>query len=129
MKYDLKGHSRSYKTTLMPKSLQHNRLWTDFDENLQNANIIKTQIFQKIIYDLKFHFYVMEKFCDYFTLRPSGLITTLTMDNFYPCFNTLWNKLHRNKFERLIDDCQIFEKCLENTWNIENCINQTIFLP
>ena len=33
--------------------------------------------------------YVIEKFCDFFTLRPSGLITTLTyilMDNFCPCF-------------------------------------------
>ena len=34
---------------------------------------------------------VMEKFCDFLTLRPSGLITTLTkvlMDNFCPCFFT-----------------------------------------
>ena len=34
MKYDLKGHPRSYMTTFMPKSFQHIRLWTDFDENL-----------------------------------------------------------------------------------------------
>ena len=34
MKYDLKGHPRLYKTTFMPKSLQHIRLLTDFDENM-----------------------------------------------------------------------------------------------
>ena len=33
MKYDLKGHSRSYKTTFKPKSFQHIRLWIDLDEN------------------------------------------------------------------------------------------------
>ena len=35
------------------------------------------------------HFYIMEKFCDFFTLRPSNLNTTLTcvlMDNFCPSF-------------------------------------------
>ena len=35
------------------------------------------------------HFYDMEKFCDFFTLRPSDLNITLTyvlMDNFCPCF-------------------------------------------
>ena len=35
--------------------------------------------------------YVIEKFCDFFTLRPSDLITTLTyilMDNF------CWSLLH-----------------------------------
>ena len=34
-------------------------------------------------------FYVMEKFCDFFTLRPSDLFITLTyvlMDNFCPYF-------------------------------------------
>ena len=34
MKYDLKGHPRSYKITFMPKSFLHIRLWTDFDANL-----------------------------------------------------------------------------------------------
>ena len=41
------------------------------------------------IWLMKCHFYVMEKFCDLFILRPSDLITTLTyvlMDNFCPCF-------------------------------------------
>ena len=35
------------------------------------------------------HSYVMEKFCDFITLRPSDLITALTyvlLDNFCPCF-------------------------------------------
>ena len=40
-----------------------------------NANIMKTQFFHKILYDLKFHFYVMKKFCDIFTLRSFDLIT------------------------------------------------------
>jgi hypothetical protein len=38
----------------------------------------------------------MEKFCDFFTLRPSDLITTLTyvlMDNFCPCFSQVAKKL------------------------------------
>ena len=44
-----------------------------------NCNIMKTQ------YHLKCNFFVMEKFCDFFTLRNADLITTLTyilMDNF-----------------------------------------------
>ena len=39
------------------------------------------------------HFYDKEKLCDFFTLRPSDLNTTLTyvlMDNFCPfCFSLL----------------------------------------
>ena len=31
-----------------------------------NANIMKTQFFHKIMYDLKCHFYVMDKFCPCF---------------------------------------------------------------
>ena len=33
-------------------------------KNCKNVNIMKTQFFHKIIYDLKCHFYVMEKFCE-----------------------------------------------------------------
>ena len=54
-----------------------------------DANIMKTQLFHRIISDLKCDSYVMEKFCDVFTLRPSDLITILTyvlMNNFCPCF-------------------------------------------
>ena len=57
MKYALKGHPRSSKTTFMPKSFQHIRLGTDFDENL---------------YECKYHediiSYAMEKFCDFLLL-------------------------------------------------------------
>ena len=62
----------------MPKSFEHIRLWTDFNENF---------------YDLKYHIYVMEKFSDFFTLWPSDLITTLTyvlMNNFCPCFHCIF---------------------------------------
>ena len=44
MKYDLKGHPRSYKTTFMQKSFQYIRLWTDFDQICVNANIMKTNL-------------------------------------------------------------------------------------
>ena len=40
-------------------------------------------------YDLKGHFYVIVRCCDFFPFRPSDLITTLTyilMNNFCPCF-------------------------------------------
>ena len=37
-------------------------------------------IFIKLyIYDLKYHFYVMERLCDIFTLGPSDLITTFVL--------------------------------------------------
>ena len=52
-----------------------------------NANIMKTYFFYKIIYDLKYHFYLLQRLCDFFTLRPSDLFTILTnilMDNFCP---------------------------------------------
>ena len=50
-----------------------------------NAKIMKTQFFHKIIYDLKCHSYVREKFRIFFSLRPSDLFSILTyvlMDNF-----------------------------------------------
>ena len=55
-----------------------------------NTNIMKTQFFHKIIYDLKCHLYFMEKFYEVFTLGPSDLITTLTyvlLDNFCSCLS------------------------------------------
>ena len=48
MQYDLKGHPRSYKTTFMPKSLQHIRLWTDFDENLYECSYHADTILHKL---------------------------------------------------------------------------------
>ena len=53
-----------------------------------NANIRMIPFFHKI-YDLKRHFYAIEQYCDFFTLRPSDLNKTWTyvlMDNFCPCF-------------------------------------------
>ena len=43
-----------------------------------NANIIKTQFFHKIIYALKCNFYFWRNLVNFFTLKPSDLITTLT---------------------------------------------------
>ena len=39
-----------------------------------NADIMNAQFLHKITYDLKCYFYVMEKFCDFFTLRPFGFV-------------------------------------------------------
>ena len=51
-----------------------------------NANIMKTQFSLNHIWP-KMHFYVIEKLCDFFTLRPSDLNTTLTYALFYNFFN------------------------------------------
>ena len=70
----------------MPKSFQHILLWTDFDK--MNDIIMKTQFFSLKFIRPKMYFYFIEKFSDYFTLRPSNLNITLTyviMDNFCPC--------------------------------------------
>ena len=45
-----------------------------------NANIMKTQFFHRIIYDLKCHFYIMKKFVTFLQL------TYVLMDNFCSCF-------------------------------------------
>ena len=66
----------------MPRSFKNIRLWTDFDENLYELKIMKTHLFHKIIYDLKCHFYAMEKFMIFFTLRPSDLISTFLWTTF-----------------------------------------------
>ena len=45
-----------------------------------NDNILNIQVFHKIKCDFKNPFYVIERFRDFcFTLRPSDLITTLTL--------------------------------------------------
>ena len=46
-------------------------LLIEFDENLQIHE--DNFFFKKIMYDLKCHFYDMEKCCDFFTLRPSDI--------------------------------------------------------
>ena len=45
------------------------------------GNIIEIQICHKIKCDFKNHFYVIERFRDfYFTFRPFDLMTTLTLN-------------------------------------------------
>ena len=66
MKYDLKGHSSTFIYVM---------------KNFMNANIIK-QFFHNIVFDLNCHFYVMEKFCYFFTLRPFNLITNLDLRSY-----------------------------------------------
>ena len=48
-----------------------------------NPNIKNTQIFHKIKYDLKGHFYVIKKFRDVFTSNLIKNLTVVLMDNFY----------------------------------------------
>ena len=58
------------------------RFWWKFLWMLNKDIISLNHIWPKV------HFYVMKKFCYFFTLRPSDLNTTWTfalMDNFFPC--------------------------------------------
>ena len=79
-KYDPKGHPRSYKTILC----QNHSSTLSYGPILMKILISWRQFFHR------WHFYIIEKFCYFFTLRPSDLNTTLTyvlMDNFCPCFH------------------------------------------
>ena len=63
MRHDLKGHQRSDKTTFQ----NHSSTFVNepiFMKICMNANIIVDTI-----YDLKCHFCVMEKFCDFFNFK------------------------------------------------------------
>ena len=54
-----------------------------------NANIMKTYISHKMRYELKGHFYVIERSRDFFLFRPSTInliLTYVLIDNFCPCF-------------------------------------------
>ena len=66
MKHYLKGHLRSYKTTfrLNSSTFVHGPILLKI---YMNANFMKTQFFPKVIYyyDLKCHFYVVEKLSDF----------------------------------------------------------------
>ena len=64
----------SYKTTFMPKSI--------YSICIYGCYYHEETFFQRFIYDLKCHFYVIEKFCIFSTLRPSDLINTLTFSFF-----------------------------------------------
>ena len=69
MMHDLKGHPRSNETNICQN---HSRIFVYgpiLMKICMNANIMKRQFFHKC------HFHVMEKFCEFFTLRPSDLIT------------------------------------------------------
>ena len=73
------------------------------------------------IYDLKCHFYIIEKFCDFFTLRHSDQNTTLTyilMDNFCPCFNV--------QFRQRYYWCPQNKKRFLVTYQLVNCSNIAI---
>ena len=67
MKYDLKGHPRSYKTTFMPKSFVSGPILIKI---CMNANIMKTTFFHEC------HFYIIEKF--FIALRPYYNLDVLT---------------------------------------------------
>ena len=65
------------------------RIQTELPTNQTNLTKICMNAKTQYIYDLKFHFYVMEKVCDFFTSRLFDLITILIyviMDNFCPYF-------------------------------------------
>ena len=63
-----------------------------------NVTLMKTQFFIKLLTEMSL--YVMEKFCDFFTLIHFGHITTLTsvlMDNFCNCFKQWWGSVYFKK--------------------------------
>ena len=64
MKYNIKGYPRSYKTTFIQNHSSTFVYGPILLKISMNANIIYTQFFYKF-YDLKSHFYVMEKLCDF----------------------------------------------------------------
>ena len=66
MKYDLKGHPRS--RPLLCKNRSSTFVYGPILMKIDMINIMKTQFFHQIIYDLKYHVYDMENFCDFFTL-------------------------------------------------------------
>ena len=75
MKYDLKGHSRSYKTTFMPNHSSTFVYGPIFMKICMNANIMKTQ-------------YMTLNITFMLWRSPSNLNTTFTyvlMDIFCPC--------------------------------------------
>jgi hypothetical protein len=83
MKYDLKGHPRSYKTTFMQNHSSTFVYGPILMKICMNADIIKMQYMTWIVT------FCFGEVLWIFLLRPSDLITNLTyvlMDNFCPCF-------------------------------------------
>ena len=72
IKFDLKGHPRSYKTTFMPKPFKHIRLLTDL-MICMNANIMKIQL----NYDLNttFTYVLMNNVCPCLIYVELGYLT------------------------------------------------------
>ena len=72
IRYDLRGHLKISRFFFLQNifCLTPN-LWNAFQEwqHYQDANFSLNEV-------LKYHFYVKEKFCNIFTIRPSDLITT-----------------------------------------------------
>ena len=66
VKFDLKGHPRSLLCKKKSRTFVYGPILIKI---CINANIMKTHFFNKIIHDLKCYFYVMEKFCNLFTLK------------------------------------------------------------
>ena len=71
-----------------------------------NANIMKTQFFHKKIFDLKCHFYVIDKLYDFIffkTFLPNYNLYIRSYGQIFPCFiNKLKNKslLHDSKLSQ-----------------------------
>ena len=63
-----------------------------------NANIMKTQFFHEIENEISI--YVIENFCDFFTFRPSDLITTLIPSNLVNLY--FWKKCQNPPNAQLI---------------------------
>ena len=70
MKFDLKGHPRSYKTNFMPKFSFIDRFWSKFVRML-----ISWRLNFSINYILPISYMLCISFVIFFTLRPSDLIT------------------------------------------------------
>ena len=72
MKYDLKGHQGHIRPLLGQNHFSTFVYGPILMKICMNA-IMKTYFFHKIRYDQKCNFYIMKKFCDFFTL--TGLLT------------------------------------------------------
>ena len=88
----------------MLKSFWSIRLWTDFDENLYNANFMNTQFLHKC------HFYVMEKFCEYIYFKsfwPNYNLDLRSYGQLLSLFTTCLDKYQVLKLDILKRECQI----------------------
>ena len=77
MKYDLKGHPRSYKTILCQNQSSICVYGPFLVKICMNANIMKTHFFHKC------HFYFMENFCDFFYFKTFWPHYNLDLSSFF----------------------------------------------